>query len=91
MDELIIEPALEFEKMIYLDNYNFVYSPNNMKKLRDLKERLKDQTEQAKLQVQEKKETLISLWEYLDEPQEIRQNFLETFTGFSLITINAVS
>lgn len=91
MDDLRIEPSLEFEKIIYHDSHNFVYSSSNMQKLRDLKERLKDQTEQAKLQAQEKRETLVSLYEYLDEPREVRQLFLETHSGFCLITINAVS
>jgi protein regulator of cytokinesis 1 len=91
MEELHISPALDFERMIYHDHSNFIYSSNNITKLRNLREKLKDQVEQAKLQAQEKKETLISLWDCLDEPLETRKAFFETYRGHNLVTLNAVS
>ena len=91
MDELQISPDLNFERLVCQDFNNFILSPNNMSQLKDLKERLKDQVDQAKIQIQEKKETLTSLWDYLDEPIENREAFLETHTGFSSTTLNAVS
>lgn len=91
MEELHINPALDFERMVYHDHHSFIYSLNNMTKLRELKERMKEQLEQAKLQIKEKKETLNLLWDYLDEPMEHRKAFFETYSGHSLTTINAVS
>lgn len=91
MEELRISPALDFERMVYHDHHNFIYSPDNMTKLRELRERLKEQLEQAKLHVKEKKENLNLLWDYLDEPMENRKAFFETYSGHSLTTINAVS
>ncbi|XP_011502306.1 PREDICTED: protein regulator of cytokinesis 1-like [Ceratosolen solmsi marchali] len=91
MEELHINPTLDFEKIIYHDHGNFIYSSNNMTKLKDLKEKLKSQVEQAKLQAQEKKETLISLWDYLDEPQKTRQAFFENYSGYSMITLSALN
>ena len=91
MEELQVNPALNFERIVCHDHSNFILSPNNMSLLKQLKERLTDQVEQAKSQVQEKTETLISLWDYLDEPLENREIFLETYTGYGSVTLNAVS
>lgn len=91
MEELQVSPALDFERMVCQDHKNFTFSSSNMSKVRDLKDRLKDQVEQARTQSEEKKETLISLWDCLDEPMEKRQAFFEAHPGYSLITINAVS
>ena len=91
MEELQINPALDFERMVCHDQSNFVFSPNNMTKLRDLRESLKDQVEHAKSQVQDKREALIALWDYLDEPIEAREAFLKSYPGYSLITLQAVS
>ncbi|KAJ8672496.1 hypothetical protein QAD02_003755 [Eretmocerus hayati] len=91
MEELQINPALDFERVVIHDHNSFILSQNNMAKLRDLKERLKDQVEQAKVQAQEKRETLMALWDYLDEPMETRQEFLDIYSGFSLTTINALN
>lgn len=91
MDELKINPALDFEKMICNDHNNFIYSSNNMNKLKDLRERLKEQVDQAKNEVKEKKETLMTLWDYLDEPIGHREAFFQAYTGYNLYTINAVS
>lgn len=91
MEELGISPALDFEMMVCCDHGNFIYSQNNMTKLKDMKERLTNQVEHAKSQAQDKRESLIALWDYLDEPLEVRKNFLDTHSGYSLFTLNAVS
>ncbi|XP_058790974.1 protein regulator of cytokinesis 1-like [Phymastichus coffea] len=91
MEELQINPALDFERMICQDHNQFIFSSTNMTKVRDLKDRLKEQVEQAKTQVEEKKETLISLWDYLDEPMKNRQAFFEAHQGYSLITLSALN
>lgn len=91
MEELGINPALDFEMMVCCHHDNFIYSDNNMTKLKDMKERITNQVEHAKSQAQDKKESLIALWDYLDEPLEVRKTFLDTHSGYSLATINAVS
>ncbi|XP_014238149.1 protein regulator of cytokinesis 1-like [Trichogramma pretiosum] len=91
MEDLQATPALNFERMVCHDHNNFVFSPSNMSLLRDLRERLKEQVDAAKSEAQEKKETLKALWDYLDEPAEHRQHFLETYTGYSRITLNALN
>ncbi|OXU20207.1 hypothetical protein TSAR_007364 [Trichomalopsis sarcophagae] len=91
MEELGISPALDFEMMVCHDHGNFIYSQNNMTKLKDMKERLTNQVEHAKSQAQDKRESLITLWDYLDEPLEVRKAFLDTHSGYSLATINALN
>ncbi|XP_031836756.1 protein regulator of cytokinesis 1-like [Nomia melanderi] len=90
MDELGISPSTNFEHLVYKSNENFVFSSNNMTKLRELKDDLKHQMERAKEYVESVKQELLALWKYLDEPERICQSFLNSYVGHSVATINAL-
>ncbi|XP_014218777.1 protein regulator of cytokinesis 1 [Copidosoma floridanum] len=89
MEKLEIVPVNDFESLVCHNHSNFIYTSNNMTKLRDLRERLKNQVKDAKMQVEEKTVTLIALWDYLDEPEEKRKAFLMKNSGYSIVTLNS--
>ncbi|KZC09252.1 PREDICTED: protein regulator of cytokinesis 1-like [Dufourea novaeangliae] len=90
MDELGISPSTNFEHLVYKDSENFVFSSNNMSKLRELKDHLKHQVERAKEYVESIKQELIALWKYLDEPERVCQSFLSSYVGYSTATIGTL-
>ncbi|CAK9804810.1 Protein regulator of cytokinesis 1 [Anthophora plagiata] len=91
MDDLGISPLSNFERLIYEDSENFVFSSNNMTKLRELRDKLKDEVDTAKEHVDDIKSELIALWKYLDEPDHICQGFLSSYVGYNAATINALT
>lgn len=91
MDELQISPSLDFERLVCNEYQNFTYTAENMLKLKDMRDDLKAQVEDAKQQVAEKKEELQALWNYLDEPEEYCESFLQKYSGHTVTTISAVS
>ena len=91
MAELNISPSLDFERLVCNDYDNFVYTADNMSKLKDMRNDLKAQVEDAKQQAAEKREELIALWSYLDEPEYFREAFLREHSGHSVTTITTVS
>lgn len=91
MDDLGISPSTNFEHVVYKDSENFVFNSSNMSKLRELRDELKHQVDQAKEHVEDIKHELIALWKYLDEPQDICQSFLNSYAGYSAATINALT
>lgn len=91
MDELHLSPSVDFENIIYNKGENFIFNNTNMTMLKELQDRLKQQIEEAKQEASEKKELLQDLWKYLEEPIEKCQRFLDTYTGYNLVTLKAVS
>lgn len=91
MDELQISPSLDFERIVCNDYENFIYTVENMTKLKEVRNDLKAQVEDAKQQIIEKKNELQALWNYLDEPDEYRESFLLKYPGHTVTTISAVS
>lgn len=90
MDDLNIAPCSSFEQLVCDKPKEFVFSTNNMTKLRELKDDLKTQIEEAKCRVEKMREDLVALWKYLDEPSEVCQLFLDKHSGNSTDTINAL-
>ncbi|KAG7212987.1 hypothetical protein KM043_002327 [Ampulex compressa] len=90
IDELEIVPELNFEEIVYSKPESFVFTSNNMTKLREFRDRLLQQVEEAKEQVAEMRENLIILWNHLEEPEHIRQTFLDSHSGISSTTITAM-
>ncbi|KAL0269570.1 UNVERIFIED_CONTAM: hypothetical protein PYX00_007260 [Menopon gallinae] len=90
--ELDIKPSLNFERDVISDetHENFVLSNENMKQLEDLLARLEQQVEELKERAEELCAKLNVIWDYLDEPEEHRKQFLETHTGYSMPVINAL-
>lgn len=91
MDELEATPTLDFEKLVVENPSNFIFSPHNMAKLKDLRDQLKNQIEKTKILIQENRETLNLLWDYLEEPDDYRESFLRLHQGYNLTTVSAVS
>ncbi|XP_017787723.1 PREDICTED: protein regulator of cytokinesis 1-like [Habropoda laboriosa] len=91
MDDLGISPLSNFEHLIYKDSENFVFSSNNMTKLRELRDKLKEEVDTAREHTEDIKKELIALWKYLDEPEHICQAFLNSYIGYSAATINALT
>ncbi|XP_003702698.1 protein regulator of cytokinesis 1-like [Megachile rotundata] len=91
MDDMGISPSSNFEHIISKDSENFVFSNNNMTKLRELRDKLKHQADEAKEHAEDIKRELIALWKYLDEPEHVCQSFLDSYTGYSIVTINALT
>ena len=91
MGEINISPAFEFERLVCNDYDKFVYTAENMSKLKDMRDDLKIQVENAKQQAAEKREELKALWSYLDEPKHLCESFLLNHQGHSVTTISAVS
>lgn len=89
MDELDIAPSSSFEQLICNNPEEFVLNTSNMTKLREIRDELKTQVEEAKCQVKKMKEDLLTLWKYLDEPVNNYQFFLDRHPGYSTGTINA--
>ncbi|XP_051159934.1 protein regulator of cytokinesis 1-like [Leptopilina boulardi] len=89
MDELQISPSLDFERIVCNDYENFIYTVENMTKLKEVRNDLKAQVEDAKQQIIEKKNELQALWNYLDEPDEYRESFLLKYPGHTVTTISA--
>lgn len=90
MDELGISPSTNFEHLVYNNDGNFVFSSNNMTKLKKYKEELKKQMEKAKEYIENIKKELIDLWKSIDEPERICHSFLNSYVGYSMATINAL-
>ncbi|XP_076231286.1 protein regulator of cytokinesis 1 [Calliopsis andreniformis] len=90
MDDLGISPSSNFEYLVYKDSENFVFTNNNMTKLRELQDELKHQVNKAKEHVEDIKKDLIALWKHLDEPERMCQSFLSSYMGYSAATINAL-
>lgn len=62
-----------------------------MTKLKEFRDELKHKVDTAKEHVEDIKQELIALWKYLDEPEHICQSFLNSYIGYSVATINALS
>ncbi|XP_015606138.1 protein regulator of cytokinesis 1 isoform X2 [Cephus cinctus] len=91
MDELRITPSLDFERVVCNDDENFVYTSTNMANLKELRDSLKEQVEEAKFQAQQKREELITLWKYLEEPQHLCEKFLQTYPDYNVTTLTALN
>ncbi|OAD56378.1 Protein regulator of cytokinesis 1 [Eufriesea mexicana] len=91
MDDLGILPSSSFEHLVYKNNENFVFNNTNMTKLRELRDKLKNEVDTAKEHVEDIKQELIALWKYLDEPEHICQSFINSYVGYSMATINALT
>lgn len=91
MEELHISPSLDFERLVCNDYENFIYTVENMSKLKDMRNDLKAQVEDAKQQIVEKTAELQALWNYLDESEDYCQAFLLKHPGHTVTTISAVS
>ena len=91
LDEINISPSLDLKRLVCNDYEKFVYTAENMSKLKDMRDDLKVQAENAKQQAAEKREELKALWSYLDEPKHLCESFLLNHQGHSITTISAVS
>ncbi|KAG7203524.1 hypothetical protein KM043_013577 [Ampulex compressa] len=91
MGDLGILPSLNFEHLICNEPENFAFTTSNMTKLRELRDQYKEQLEEAEQHVKEMRAELIALWKYLNEPQHICQSFLDSYSGCSMATVNALS
>lgn len=91
MEELNITPSLDFERLVCDDFKNFVYTAENMTKLKEMRDDLKLQVEDAKQQADEKREELRAIWSYLDEPELFCEKFIREHQGHSVTTLKAVS
>ncbi|XP_077258927.1 protein regulator of cytokinesis 1 [Temnothorax americanus] len=90
-NELDISPSSSFQELICKNPEEFVLSASNMTKLREFRDELSKQVEEAKCYVEKIKEDLSALWKYLDEPADVCQSFLERYPGYSTNVINALS
>ncbi|XP_011259450.1 protein regulator of cytokinesis 1 [Camponotus floridanus] len=91
MDDLGISPFSPFQQLICENPEEFVFSTNNMSKLREFRDELKTQVEETKCRVEKMKEDLLALWRCLDEPEDVCQLFLDRYSDYSTGTINALS
>jgi len=91
MDELHISPCSPFKELVCNNPEEFVFSSNNMTKLKELKDELKTQMEEIKCRVEKMKEDLLALWKNLDEPADVCQLFLDKYSGYNTSIINALS
>lgn len=87
--ELGTRPVLTFEKEIVSDEIveNFKVTQENMRKVAELLQHLECQLEDAKQTVRELTDKLNLLWNYLEEPEEHRKQFLESHVGHSATII----
>ncbi|KYN07299.1 PREDICTED: protein regulator of cytokinesis 1-like [Cyphomyrmex costatus] len=91
MNDLGISPSSPFVELICNNSEEFVLSVNNMTKLKEYKDELNVQMEDTKCYIQKMKEDLLALWNYLDEPADICQSFLERHPGYNTNTVNALA
>lgn len=91
MEEMSHKPTLEFEHLVCDEYHNFVFSPMNMNNLQELHDRIKEQLDSMKAEVETKRQQLITLWTYLEMPKKSYQHFLKEYSDCSASTINAVS
>ncbi|XP_017888273.1 protein regulator of cytokinesis 1-like [Ceratina calcarata] len=91
MDDLGKTPTTSFENLVCKDSENFVLNSNNMTKLREFRDQLKQQVDSAKEYVEDIKQQLLGLWKYLDEPKHVYESFLNSYVGYSLATVNALT
>lgn len=91
-EELGTKPVLTFEKEIVSQEIveNFKLTKDNMNRLADLVEKLECQLEDAKQTVVELREKLNMLWNYLEEPEEHREQFLASHVGHSVEIISSL-
>lgn len=91
MDDLDIPPSSPFQELICNNPEEFVLNASNMTKLREFRDELSIQVNDAKCCVEKIKEDLLALWKYLDEPADVCQAFLERHPGYSTSTVSAFS
>lgn len=91
MGDLDISLCSSFEQLVCDNPEEFVFSTNNMGKLKEFKDKLMEQMEETKCRVEKMREDLMALWKYLDEPSDVCQSFLDKHFGYSTGTINALS
>lgn len=91
MDDLGKTPSTNFENLVYKDGEDFVFNSNNMTKLKELRDQLKHQVDTTAEYVEDIKQQLIGLWKYLDEPKHVCESFLNSYVGYSLATVNALT
>ncbi|XP_043273448.1 protein regulator of cytokinesis 1-like [Venturia canescens] len=84
MDALAYVPNSDFEILVCTNENNFVYSAQNMVKLRELRDYLKESLSTAKEKAASRREELIALWKYLEVPGDSCKNFLDKYSGYSL-------
>lgn len=89
--ELSYEPSDDFEKIVCNDYDNFIYSVNNMTKLREFRDRLHGEIEALKELADKKRQELIKLWDYLNVTQDECNKFLNEYPGFDTATITALN
>lgn len=91
MNDLGISPSpSSFEELICNSPEEFVLTTSNMMKLREFRDELNMQVEEARSCVEKLKEDLTALWKYLDEPDDIRESFFQRHSGYSASTVNAL-
>ncbi|XP_033230675.1 protein regulator of cytokinesis 1-like isoform X2 [Belonocnema kinseyi] len=91
MEELDITPSLDFERLVCQNYENFVFTSENMTKLKEMRDDLKLQVEDAKQQAEEKRDELRAIWSYLDEPEIFCEKFIREHQGHSVTTLKALS
>ncbi|XP_020278344.1 protein regulator of cytokinesis 1-like [Pseudomyrmex gracilis] len=91
MHDLDISPSSSFEQLIYNNPESFVLSENNMTKLIELKNELEAEVEERKHRVEKMKKDLLMMWKYIDEPADVCETFLQSCSGYSTGTINALN
>ncbi|XP_043488311.1 protein regulator of cytokinesis 1-like isoform X2 [Polistes fuscatus] len=91
VQDLGISPSSHFEETVCNNPENFVLTPANMAMLKDFQEKLERQLNSVKEEVENKKEELLELWKSLDEPNDFCQAFLDSYSGYSQATINAMN
>ncbi|KYN19948.1 Protein regulator of cytokinesis 1 [Trachymyrmex cornetzi] len=91
MNDLEISPSSPFIELVCNNPEEFVLSTNNMTKLKEYTDELSMQIEDTKCYVEKMKEDLLALWKYLDEPDDVRQSFLERHPGYNTNSVNALA
>ncbi|XP_012286860.1 protein regulator of cytokinesis 1 isoform X2 [Orussus abietinus] len=91
LDQLNISPCLDFELLVCNDFENFTFTASNMTRLKEFHDDLKNQLEDTKQQAVQKREELIALWKYLDEPLHVGQAFLDQYPGHSVSVLYALN
>ncbi|XP_012527402.1 protein regulator of cytokinesis 1 [Monomorium pharaonis] len=91
MNDMGISPSpSSFEELVCNNPEEFVLSTSNMMKLREFRDELNMQVEDARCCVEKLKEDLTALWKYLDEPDDVREAFFQKYPGYSASTVSAL-
>ncbi|XP_034945183.1 protein regulator of cytokinesis 1-like [Chelonus insularis] len=90
MEEMALSPTNNFERLIWHDSHDFIYSSINMAKLEKLHDEIQERLATMKEKAENKRQELLKLLKYLDVPKDKYENILTKYSGFDTITINAL-